>query len=233
MRNEGIISASMMCEDLVHLTEDIRIFEEESMDYLHIDVMDGDFTPNLGLGVDYIRGLRGLTDIPLDLHLMIERPEEKYDWFGIRKNDIVTIHFESTVHIERAVEKLGSFGCKVFLAINPGTPVYSCEELLDSVDGISLLCVNPGFAGQPIVKGSFNKMKRLREFLDERGYGGLEVEVDGNISNENAGRMRELGADIFVAGSSSIFKKNGKTLRENIRSLRASIGAAGLPYSEC
>lgn len=151
------ISASMMCADLSNLTEVIKIFEEEGIDYLHVDVMDGEFVPNFGLGVDYIRGLRNLTNIPLDLHLMIKDPEYKLQWIGIKETDIVSIHYESTYQVQRALDWMKPFNCKRFLAINPATPICMLEEVLDYIDGINLLMVNPGFAGQKIVESTLKK----------------------------------------------------------------------------
>lgn len=199
------ISASMMCANLIDLKSVISIFESENVEYLHIDVMDGDFVPNFGLGSDYIRGLRELTKIPLDLHLMIKSPEYKYRWLGIKSSDMVSIHYESTSQIQRALDWLSEYGCKRFLAINPATPIYVLEEVLDYIDGINLLMVNPGFAGQRIVPSTIKKAKRLRQFLTERGKDNIEIEVDGNITYENARILRNIGANIFVAGTSSIF----------------------------
>ena len=137
------ISASMMCSNLVDLQATIDVFEKEKVEYLHIDVMDGEFVPNFGLGVDYIRGLRELTSIPLDLHLMIKDPEYKLPWIGIHKEDIVTIHYESTFQVQRALDYLVPYGCKRFLAINPATPIGQIEEVLDYIDGVNLLMVIP------------------------------------------------------------------------------------------
>lgn len=219
----GMISASMMCSDLLNLKETIKIFEEEKVEYLHIDVMDGEFVPNFGLGVDYIRGLRSLTNIPLDLHLMIKEPEYKLQWLGIKPTDIVSIHYESTSQVQRALDWLQPFGCRRFLAINPATPIYVLEEVLDYIDGLNLLMVNPGFAGQKIVPSTFNKAERINAFLKEKGKTDLTVEVDGNISPENGNRLRNIGADIFVAGTSSIFRGSVDQYRDNIRELREAI----------
>ena len=219
----GMISASMMCSDLLNLKEAIRIFEEERIEYLHIDVMDGEFVPNFGLGVDYIRGLRSLTDIPLDLHLMIKDPEYKLQWLGIKPTDIVSIHYESTNQVQRALDWLQPFGCKRFLAINPATPIYVLEEVLDYIDGLNLLMVNPGFAGQKIVPSTFSKAERINRFLKEKSKEDIIIEVDGNISPENGKRIRKIGADIFVAGSSSIFRGNIDEYRHNIHILRESL----------
>ncbi|MBS5783934.1 MAG: ribulose-phosphate 3-epimerase [Clostridium sp.] len=222
-RQAGQISASMMCADLIDLKDTITIFEKNKMDYLHIDVMDGDFVPNFGLGVDYIRGLRGLTNIPMDFHLMINRPEDKLEWLGIQPSDCVSIHFESTVHVQRTLEKVRHYGCKVMMAINPATPLYSVEEVLEYIDGITVLTVNPGFAGQRIVHSCIRKTEKLKKLLLNSGYSNLSIEVDGNISFENARLLRDLGADMFVAGTSSVFSGGKEKIEENMLRLRAII----------
>ena len=217
------ISASMMCADLVNLKETIKVFENEGVEYLHIDVMDGEFVPNFGLGVDYIRGLRGLTNIPLDLHLMIKDPEYKLQWIGIKDTDIVSIHYESTYQVQRALDWLAPFNCKRFLAINPATPIYVLEEVLDYIDGINLLMVNPGFAGQKIVPSTLKKAERIQQFLKDRNREDIIIEVDGNITPENGNKLRKYGASIFVAGSSSIFKGNVDEYTKNIEGFRNAI----------
>lgn len=222
MRN-SVISASMMCSDLVDLKETIRIFEREKVEYLHIDVMDGEFVPNFGLGVDYIRGLRKLTNIPLDLHLMIKAPEYKLQWIGIKETDIVSIHYESTYQVQRVLDWLSPFGCKKFLALNPATPIYVLEEVLDYIDGINLLMVNPGFAGQQIVPSTLKKAERLQLFLKERDKENKYIEVDGNITLENGRKLKAFGANIFVAGSSSIFKGDVQNYSNNIIKFRDAI----------
>lgn len=222
--SNGKISASMMCADLVNLKETISIFEEQDVEYLHIDVMDGEFVPNFGLGVDYIRGLRELTRIPLDLHLMIKDPEYKLQWIGIKETDMVSIHYESTYQVQRALDWLAPFGCKKFLAINPATPIYVLEEVLDYIDGINLLMVNPGFAGQKIVASTLKKAERLQTFLTEKDKNDdITIEVDGNITRENGRKLRKLGASVFVAGTSSIFRGNISSYRDNIIDLREAI----------
>ena len=186
------ISASMMCSNLVDLQATIDVFEKEKVEYLHIDVMDGEFVPNFGLGVDYIRGLRELTSIPLDLHLMIKDPEYKLPWIGIYKEDIVTIHYESTFQVQRALDYLVPYGCKRFLAINPATPIGQIEEVLDYIDGVNLLMVNPGFAGQKIVPSTLRKAEKLQKFLQEMHREDIILEVDGNITKEHGATLRSL-----------------------------------------
>lgn len=216
-----------MCTDLIHLKEVIGVLEEKHVEYLHIDVMDGEFVPNFGLGVDYIRGLRSLTHIPLDLHLMIKNPEYKLQWIGIRETDIVTIHYESTCQVQRALDQIAPYRCKRFLAINPATPIYVLEEVLDYIDGINLLMVNPGFAGQKIVKSTLQKAKKLQKFLQENCHGNLEIEVDGNITRENGALLKAYDASIFVAGTSGVFSGPVSGYGKNIDRFREAIGGGG------
>ena len=224
INRKGEISASMMCSDLVDLKETIQIFEEEGIEHLHIDMMDGNFVPNIGLGVDYVRGLRKLTNIPLDLHLMIKDPEYKLQWIGIKETDIVSIHYESSFQVQRVLDWLVPFGCKRFLAINPATPINSLEEVLDYIDGINLLMVNPGFAGQKMVPSTMRKAKKLMELLRREKRENLIVEVDGNITPENGKTLKDIGANMFVAGTSAIFKGKLSDYRNNIKLFRECIG---------
>lgn len=217
------ISASMMCSDLIDLKDTIDIFEREEVEYLHIDMMDGSFVPNFGLGVDYIRGLRRLTDIPLDLHLMVRDPEYKLQWIGIKDTDIVSVHYESSFQVQRVLDWLLPYGCKRFLAINPATPINVLEEVLDYIDGINLLMVNPGFAGQKIVPSTLKKVRKVVDLLKKAGREDITIEVDGNITLENAKVLKGIGADIFVAGTSSLFKDGISSYMENIKRLRQAI----------
>ena len=213
-----------MCSDLAHLKETLAIFEKEKIDYLHIDVMDGVFVPNLGLGVDYIRCLRDVTEIPLDLHLMIREPEYKLSWLDIKETDIVSMHYESTGQIQRALDVLEGYGCKRFIAINPGTPIYSIEEVLDDIDGINMLMVNPGFAGQKMVPSTMRKMEKMHKYLNEIGKENIEIEVDGNITLEKAETLSGFGANLFVAGTSCLFRGTLDDYPESIQNLRKAIG---------
>ena len=216
------LSLSMMCADIGKLTEALDIFKKCDIDYLHIDVMDGIFVPNYTLGTDYVEQLRKLTDIPLDIHLMVERHESKIAWFHPKKGDYVSVHYESTPHIHRAIAKIKDRGAKAMLAINPGTPLACVEELADELDGILIMTVNPGFAGQSLIPHTIKKILRLKQWLCDQGYNHIEIEVDGNVSFENAKKMREAGADIFVAGTSSIFTSE-KPLVDAISDFRQMI----------
>ena len=218
----GQITPSMMCADICKLQEYLDVFKREKIEYLHIDVMDGDFVPNFQIGTDYIKQLRTKSDIPLDIHLMINEPQNKLDWFDIKPNEYVSIHFESTVHVQRVLQRIKDKGAKTMLALNPATTLCVLEDVIDDLDAVLIMTVNPGYAGQALIPQTLKKIERLKKWLTEIGKPGVKIEVDGNVSFENARKMRDAGADIFVAGSSSVFHKDYslenaiKRLRENI-----------------
>lgn len=224
MNKNGKISASMMCSSLGKLSDTIHLFEEENIDYLHIDVMDGNFVTNMGYGTSYVKHMRDVTDIPLDIHLMITNPEYKLEWFDLQPTDIVSIHAESTQDIFKgAIEAVKSYGCKCTVAINPITPIDVLEEVYTMADGVNILHVTPGFAGQKAVEGTVEKTGTVIERIKSLGLHDYIIEVDGNITFERAKILRDLGANMFVAGSSSIFKGDISDYRDNIRELRKSI----------
>lgn len=202
------ISPSIMCVNFFELDKYIRNFEENNIDLIHVDIMDGHFVPNFTLGTDFIRILKKKTSIPLDIHLMIENPENKLEWFDFGENDYVSVHCESTAHLHKALFAIKEKGANAVAAINPATSIAAVENVLDILDGVLVMTVNPGFAGQKLVPQTLNKIKALREYLDSKGYNNIEIEVDGNVSFENARLMNEAGANIFVAGTSSIFKRD-------------------------
>lgn len=223
MNKNGKISASMMCSSFDILSDTIHLFEEENIDYLHIDVMDGNFVTNIGYGTSYVEFIRSVTDIPLDIHLMITNPKDKLTWFGLQPSDIVSLHVESCKDIKTVVERVKSYGCKCTVAINPVTPVDVLEEIYLTADGVNILHVTPGFAGQKAVEGTMEKTGDVIDKINELKLTDYIIETDGNITFERAKILREMGVNMFVAGSSSIFKGDISEYRENIRKLRESI----------
>ena len=216
------ISPSMMCAGILNLENVLREFEQSGTEYLHIDIMDGHFVPNYTLGTDYCRNLKKATDIPLDIHLMVEKPEKCIEWFDFGENDIVSVHMESTEEPEKCFSLIRKRKAKAFAVLNPATPVSVLEPVLDQIDGVLVMCVNPGFAGQKMVPGSLEKICDARNLLAEKDLEDIEIEVDGNVSFENAVKMSEAGADIFVAGSSSVFSDKF-SVTEGMNMLRKAV----------
>ncbi len=221
--NQAIISPSVMCvPQWRDITATLEQMQEAGVELLHIDVMDGIFVPNLMLGTEAVRQLRSISPIPIDLHLMVERPEDKLPWFDIRPGEYVSVHVESTRHLQRVLTRIRELGARPLAALNPATPIVMLENVLPDIDGVMLMTVNPGFAGQKLVPQMLNKIERTRQMLDQAGYSQVRIEVDGNVSFENAGKMRMAGADIFVCGTASLFSGKG-TLPERIVRMRRCI----------
>ena len=216
------LAPSMMCCDLLNVREQIKMFEHQKIDVLHIDIMDGSFVPNIALGTCFVKQLKKETNIPLDLHLMIDSPERYINTYPIGEGDYVSIHFESTNHVQRALQAVKDKGAKPLVAINPATPIYAISEILDDIDGVLIMSVNPGYAGQKMVSRSIEKIKEMRRFLDENGRPDAEIEVDGNVSIENAIKMRKAGANILVLGT-AIQSKTELFTKEDIQCLRELI----------
>ena len=201
----GILAPSMMCVNYRNLEKELEVMREVGVGYLHMDVMDGSFVPNFTLGPDFMKWVTKMTDIPLDIHLMVMNPERHLDSFPIREGDIVSVHDESTVHVQRTLQMVKAKGAKAYLALNPATPLNVLDYLCDIIDGVLIMTVNPGFAGQKLVPATLDKISKCREYLDARGRTDALIEVDGNVSVENAKKMRAHGADIFVGGTSGMF----------------------------
>ena len=216
------ISPSLMCADFTNIKEVLSEFKKGGIEFLHLDVMDGEFVPNLMLSDAIVKQFRTITDIPYDFHLMIKNPESKIDWFDLKENDMMAIHYESTAHTQSVLQKIKAKGVKAGIALNPATPIENLKYLLPDLDFVVIMTVNPGFAGQKLIPQTLQKIKDMREFLDSNGYPNIMIEVDGNVSFENAKKMRAMGADIFVAGTSSVFKKD-LTIAEGIANLREAI----------
>jgi len=213
LKMSGKISPSIMCADLRHLEDNIKVLEKAGVEYLHFDIMDGNFVPNFTLGPDLMNAVREITSIPFDIHLMVQHPENHLLLFDVKPGDIVTVHQESTIHLQRTLQKIKDRGANPGVALNPATPIYSIEHVLDDIGIVLIMTVNPGFAGQKLVPATIKKIAGLKKYLMDNGYDTIEIEVDGNVSYENAKRMREAGADIFVAGTSSIFIKDADILQ--------------------
>ena len=214
-----MLSASLMCADLTNLLKSVKELEKANIDYLHIDIMDGSFVPNITLGFDLVNAVKKVTDIPLDVHMMVNEPSKFIDRMNLSGNDILCVHYESEIHIHRTLEMIKNKGCKAGLALNPQTPVENIKHITDYIDMLLVMTVSPGFAGQKMFAGAEKKVIEAREFSEKQNCADTLIEVDGNISPENGKKLYECGADIFVLGTSALFLKD-KTICEAAEDFR-------------
>lgn len=205
------LSVSMMCANLMNLCRDIRTLEECGADYLHMDIMDAAFVPNLTFGPDFVSAMHSVTSLPLDIHLLMEHPSVIVRTLDIRSDDIVSIHCECGDDIAELADFVRGKGARFGLALNPDTSVEAVEEYLPTVDVVLLMLIVPGFAGRRMVDGIMDKVAAMRHYIDIHGFSNIEIEVDGSVSCERAKYMRTLGASLFVGGTAGIFKE-GKPL---------------------
>ena len=199
------LAPSLLAADFGIIKEQLAKLDEAKVPYLHLDIMDGVFVPNLMLSNTFIKAVRSVTDLPLDMHLMIVQPENKIHWFDIRKGDYVSIHYESTSNVLGTLQMIEEAGGNPGVALSPATPVESLSYLLENLKLVNIMAVNPGFAGRAMVPMTLKKIADTRKFLDSHGRENTVLEVDGNVTFEHARLMRDAGADMFVGGSSGLF----------------------------
>jgi ribulose-phosphate 3-epimerase len=214
------LSASVLSADFGRLAEHVQAAEQAGVDWIHVDVMDGHFVPNITIGPAVTKALRRATSLPLDVHLMISHPERYVEAFVEAGADWLGVHVEATVHLERLVQQIKDAGAKATVTLNPATPLNCLEYVLPDVDMVLLMTVNPGFSGQQFIPGVLPKIRRLRRLIDEQGLNVL-IQVDGGVQLDTAAALAAAGADVFVSGS-GLF--NDRPLAENVRRLREALG---------
>jgi ribulose-phosphate 3-epimerase len=213
-RNTTLIAPSILSADFARLGEELRMLEAAGADWIHVDVMDGHFVPNLTLGPPIIQALRKHSSLPFDVHLMIEKPERYLADFRDAGADVLTVHAETCPHLHRTLTEIRRLGCMAGVSLNPSTPVSVIENVLDELDLILVMSVNPGFGGQSFIPQSLEKIRKLRTMIGERP---IHLEVDGGITPQNSETVRRAGANVLVAGS-AVFKADD--IPATIRALR-------------
>ena len=214
------IAPSILSADFSRLGEELRAVEDAGADAIHVDVMDGHFVPNITIGPLVVAGVRKLTSLPLDVHLMIEEPDRYLETFAEAGSSWVTVHAEVCPNLRKTIKGIHGLKVRPGVVLNPCTPLKTLYPVLDRIDLVLLMSVNPGFGGQSFIVSTLRKIERLRKIVDRNQYS-LEIEVDGGIKVENIGEVSKAGADIFVLGT-GIFKT--KNYKRTIRELRKEIG---------
>ena len=214
------ISPSILAADFACLGEEVTAICEAGCDYVHVDVMDGHFVPNLTIGPGVVKAIKPHASKPLDVHLMISPVDAFIDLFAEAGADIITFHPEAGPHPHRTVQAIKAAGCKAGISLNPATPIAALEELIEDIDLILVMSVNPGFGGQKFIKTQLEKIRRIRDLITAARQE-IELEVDGGVNSKNAEEIIAAGADVLVAGT-AVFQNGRQAYADNIRALRPS-----------
>lgn len=210
------IAPSVLSADFSRLGQEVVDAKEAGADMIHIDVMDGSFVPNLTVGPLVVEAINRVTDLPLDVHLMIEEPDRYIGDFVKAGANIITVHYEAARHLHRTVNWIRESGVKAGVSLNPATPLFSLDFILPEIDTVLLMSVNPGFGGQSFIPRTLTKIRQLKEIIQEEGYK-VEIEVDGGVNVNNAAEIAQTGANILVMGSGFFNSKNYKAVIEAVR----------------
>lgn len=210
------IAPSILSANFAHLATEIQDVEKGGADYIHVDVMDGHYVPNITIGPLIVEAIKPVTNLPLDVHLMIENPERYIETFATAGASIITVHQEACTHLHRVIQQIKSFDVKVGVALNPATPALFIKDILHELDLVLVMTVNPGFGGQAFIEGAVNKIKQLDEWRQDMQHS-FVIEIDGGVNVETAKRCTDAGADILVAGSAVFNQENRQQAIMSIR----------------
>ncbi|MCB1471501.1 MAG: ribulose-phosphate 3-epimerase [Rhodobiaceae bacterium] len=223
MPAKTLIAPSILSADFARLGEEIRAIEAAGCDWVHVDVMDGHFVPNITIGPQVVKAIRPITRLPLDVHLMIAPADPYLEAFAEAGADYITVHVEAGPHLDRSLQTIRALGKKAGVTLNPATPVDTIRHVIDRVDLILIMSVNPGFGGQSFIAEALEKVKTARALIGNRD---IRLEVDGGVTPDNAQALAEAGADVLVAGS-AVFKGGTDHYAANIKAIRDAAGRAG------
>ena len=218
----AFLAASIICANPLHIERELRLLEDGKINLLHIDVMDGIFVPRLGLGSELFRALREVTELPIDVHLMLSDPERYIPVFAEAGADIIIIHAEASIHLPRLLKLTRQCGARAGLALNPATPLNVLDYVLDDIDLICLMMINPGCVGEKLIPAAMQKIADVHHLLGEKAER-VHVMIDGNVNLDNAPDMIKSGATVLVCGSSSIFNQ-GMNVRDGLQAFRRGLG---------
>lgn len=220
MKKQPLIAASLICSDPLNLQKDIYELIKGQSDFIHFDVMDGQFVPRYGLYPEILSYLTKITNIPVDVHMMVSNPEDYIEDFYNAGATFYNFHIESTAHAHRIVKKIEKTGMKAGVALNPATPISSLDYLIEDIKMVVLMAINPGIVGHKLIPNMINKISDLREYADKRGNKELLIQIDGGVTFESGVKMIDAGADVLVCGTGTIYRPHEDTISNKIEEFR-------------